>query len=54
MPSAEGRINHTELDAIEAKKVARQNHLAQPEPRAECGEETDRCDSEQVYEEDGE
>lgn len=44
----------TELDAMETKVEARQDHLAQTEPRAEGGEETDRCDSEQVDKEDGE
>lgn len=47
-------MTHTELDAIETKVEARQNHLAQPEPRAKCREETDRCDGEQVDEQDGE
>lgn len=54
MPSEGGRIERTEFDAIETKIEARQNHLAQPEPRTECGEETDGRDSEQVDEENGE
>ena len=49
-PSGRGDLRHTELDAVETEVEARQHHLAQTEPRAECGEETDGGDSEQVDE----
>ena len=45
---------HTDLDAVEPEEETRKDHLTQTKLGAECREEADWGDSQQVDEEDGE
>jgi hypothetical protein len=44
---------HTEFDTIVSKEESRQDHLSHAKSRAKCREETDRHDTQDIDEEDG-